>query len=86
MRKLFEQFDFFRKPRPPEQLKDEAPAEEKKEKENYEPASDEEEWLLKEQEGEKIKARDPEKEARENKKAFEKFKKGRQQKDFPFNK
>ncbi|MBI2628233.1 MAG: hypothetical protein HYW71_02260 [Candidatus Niyogibacteria bacterium] len=31
-----------------------------------------------------IKARDPKKEARENKKAFEKFKKGRRQKDLPF--
>lgn len=88
MKKLFEQFDFFNKPRgePLEQSEDKAPAEEKEDEENYEPIPEEEEWLLKKQEGEKIKARDPKKEAAENKKAFEKFKKGRQQKDFSFDK
>lgn len=88
MRKLFEQFDFFKKPRekPFERFKDRTPAEEKKEEENYEPTSEEKEWLLKKQEGEKIKMRDPKKDARENKKAFEKFKKSRQQKDFSFDK
>ncbi|MEK7596105.1 MAG: hypothetical protein AAB564_00945 [Patescibacteria group bacterium] len=82
MKKLFEQFDLFKKLRPPERLKSEPPAE----KENYEPTPEEEEWLLKKQEGEKIKPCDPKKEARENKKAFEKFKKGRRQKDFLLDK
>lgn len=90
MKKLFEQFDFFKKPRekPPERFRDEVPAEEKEkeEEENYEPTSEEKEWLLKKQEGEKINIRDPKKEARENKKAFDKFKKGRWQKDFSFDK